>query len=438
MADGFFPTWTEKRSGVIAPDERLPMGQTGMMGVQHVVAMFGSTVLGPLLMGFDHNMAILMSGVGTLLFFIFTRGRVPSYLGSSFAFIASVGAASAYQVASFTPNANLGVALGGIIACGALYFLIGLLVKVIGTAWVDKLMPPVVTGAVVAVIGLNLADEAITAVKASTSDSWYSLMTVLLIALVAVFTRGAVRRLLILVGILIATLLYVLLVNGMGLGVVGEHGSKLFDLSAVAQAPWFGVPNFTGPVFEWSSILLIAPVAIILVAENLGHLRAVSAMTEKDMKPHMGNAFMGDGLATMLSGFFGGTGVTTYAENIGVMAVTKIYSTLVFVFAAVFAIILGFSPKMGALIGSIPAPILAGVSIIVFGLIAVSGVKIWVDNRVDFSKNHNLLVAAVTLILGTNDFTIHLGTFTLGGIGVATFGAMGLYALLQRGAKNED
>ena len=168
----YFPNWTEKRNGVIAPDERLPIAQTAMMGVQHVIAMFGATVLGPLLMGFDPNVAILMSGIGTLLFFVLTRGRVPSYLGSSFAFIASVGVASGYKVASFTPNANIGVALGGIIICGLLYFLIGLLVKAVGTAWVEKLMPPVVTGAIVAVIGLNLADEAIWAVKSSASDSW--------------------------------------------------------------------------------------------------------------------------------------------------------------------------------------------------------------------------------------------------------------------------
>lgn len=437
MAESYFPKWTEKRNGVIAPDERLPVVQTAMMGVQHVIAMFGATVLGPLLMGFDPNVAILMSGVGTLLFFVVTRGRVPSYLGSSFAFIASVGVASSYKVASFTPNANIGLALGGIIICGLLYFLIGLLVKAVGTAWVEKLMPPVVTGAVVAVIGLNLADEAILAVKNSAADAWYTLMTVVIIALVSVFTKGMFRRLLILVGLLLATFLYAIMVNGLGWGTAGEAGSKWIDFSKVEQAAWFGVPHFSSPEFSWSAIALIAPVAIILVAENLGHLRAVAAMTGRDMNSQMGNAFMGDGLATMFSGYFGGTGVTTYAENIGVMAVTKIYSTLAFVFAALFAIVLGFSPKMGALIGTIPAPVLAGVSVVVFGLIAVSGVKIWVDNRVDFSQNHNLLVAAATLILGTNDFTISIGSFMLGGIGVATFGAIGLYALLKRGARND-
>ena len=177
---------------------------------------------------------------------------------------------------------------------------------------------------------------------------------------------------------------------------------------------------------------LIAPVAMILVAENLGHIKAVSAMTGRDLDRYMGRAFVGDGVATMVPGSVGGTGVTTYAENIGVMAVTKIYSTLVFVVAALIAILLGFSPKFGALIQTIPGAVLGGVSIVVFGLIAVAGARIWVENKVDFSDNRNLIVAAVTLVLGTGDFTLKFGSFTLGGIGTATFGAILLYALLRR------
>lgn len=437
MAGEFFPTWTEKHHGVIAPDERLPMGQTAMMGVQHVIAMFGATILGPLLMGFDPNVAILMSGIGTLLFFIITAGRVPSYLGSSFAFIGPVAAATAYT-AAFTPNPNFAVALGGIVVCGVIYFLMGVLVHFMGTSWIEKLMPPVVTGAVVAVIGLNLAGVAVMGAKASSADAWYMMMTVVCIAATAVFGAGMIRRLLILVGLLLATLLYVLFVNVLGWGVGGEHGAKAFDFSKVSDAPWWGVPTLTSPVFDTQAIWLIAPIAVILIAENLGHLRAISGMTGKDMNPYMGRAFMGDGLATALSGFFGGTGVTTYAENIGVMAVTKIYSTLAFVFAGVFAILLGFSPKVGALIGSIPAPVLGGVSIVVFGLIAVAGAKIWVDNKVDFSKNHNLIVAAVTLIVGAGNMPLHIGSFELGGIGVATFGAIILYAFLRLGANRID
>lgn len=421
--------WTEKEAavlqhgGVIAPDERLPWPQTAVMGVQHVIAMFGATVLAPILMGFDPNLAILMSGVGTLIFFLVTGGKVPSYLGSSFAFIGVVMAATAY--AGKGPNANLGVALGGIIVCGALYVLVGLAVQAVGTGWIERFMPPVVTGAVVAVIGLNLAGVPVKNMASGNFDAWMQLVTFVCVGLVAVLTRGMVQRLLILVGLILASLIYALLTNGMGLG-------KPMDLSGLTQAAWFGMPNLTQPVFETNAIMLIAPVVLILVAENLGHLKAVTAMTGRNLDPYTGRAFMGDGLATMVSGAAGGTGVTTYAENIGVMAATKIYSTACFVVAALLAVLLGFSPKFGAVIQAIPLPVMGGVSIVVFGLIAVAGAKIWVDNRVDFSDNKNLIVAAITLILGTGDFTLKFGQFALGGIGTATFGAILLYALLNR------
>lgn len=423
--------WQEKSAsqlaggGVIDPDERLPWPQTGIMGVQHVIAMFGSTVLAPILMGFDPNLAIFMSGVGTLIFFLITGGRVPSYLGSSFAFIGVVIAATAY--AGQGPNANLAVALGGIIACGALYTLIGLVVQAVGTGWIERLMPPVVTGSVVAVIGLNLAAVPVKNMAASHFDAWMQAVTFVCVALVAVFTRGMVQRLLILVGLAVASVIYLLLTNGLGLG-------KPMDFSGIAGAAWVGLPRFTAPVFELGAMAMIAPVALILVAENLGHLKAVTAMTGRNLDPFTGRAFIGDGIATMLSGSVGGTGVTTYAENIGVMAATRIYSTAVFVVAALIALLLGFSPKFGALIQAIPLPVMGGVSIVVFGLIAVAGARIWVVNKVDFSDNANLLTAAITLILGTGDFTLHFGSFALGGIGTATFGAVLLHALLRRGS----
>ncbi|WP_048437993.1 solute carrier family 23 protein [Caenimonas sp. SL110] len=430
--------WTEKSSevlnqgGVIAPDERLPWPQTAVMGVQHVIAMFGATVLAPILMGFDPNIAILMSGIGTLIFFFITGGKVPSYLGSSFAFIGVVIAASAY--AGKGPNANLGVALGGIIACGAVYTIIGAIVQAVGTNWVERLMPPVVTGAVVAVIGLNLAGIPVKNMAASNFDSWMQAVTFVSVAVVAVFTRGMVQRLLILVGLIVASVIYAVLTNGLGWG-------KPMDFSGIANAAWFGAPAFAAPVFSANAMLLIAPVAIILVAENLGHIKAVTAMTGRNLDPYIGRAFIGDGVATMVSGAGGGTGVTTYAENIGVMAATKIYSTAVFVVAAVIAIVLGFSPKFGAVIQAIPLPVMGGVSIVVFGLIAVAGAKIWVDNRVDFSQNKNLIVAAITLVIGTADFTLKFGSgpsaFALGGIGTATFGAILLHALLSRGGVSE-
>lgn len=220
-------------------------------------------------------------------------------------------------------------------------------------------------------------------------------------------------------------MVYALLTNGLGWG-------KPVDFSALSQTPWFGLPHTTAPTFDMQAIALIAPVAVILVAENLGHIKAVAGMTGRNLDPYIGRAFVGDGLATMLSATLGGSGVTTYAENIGVMAVTRVYSTLAFVAAAVIALILGFSPKFGALIHAIPGPVIGGASIVIFGLIAVAGARIWVQNHVDFSQNGNLIMVATTLVLGAGDFTLKIGQFTLGGIGTATFGAIILNAVLRR------
>jgi uracil-xanthine permease len=429
MAESYFPRWRQAprvvESRVVGPDERLAWPQTIAMGIQHVVAMFGSTVLAPLLMGFDPNLCIFMSGIGTLIFFALVGGRVPSYLGSSFSFIGLVIAVTAYS--GHGPNPNLAIATGGIVACGIVYAVIGLVVAAVGTRWIETLMPPVVTGSIVAVIGLNLAPIAVKNVSGSTFDAWMAIVTVVCVAVVAVFARGMVQRLLILVGLLIAYAIYAIAANGMHLG-------PAIDFSIVANARWFGLPNFHGPVFDPHAMTLLAPVAVILVAENLGHIKAVSAMTGHNLDRFIGRAFIGDAVATVASGFAGGTGVTTYAENIGVMAVTKIYSTLVFVMAALIAIVLGFSPKFGALIETIPGPVLGGVSIVVFGLIAVTGARIWVTNHVDFSDNRNLIVAAVTVVIGAGNFSLSFGDFSLGGIGTATFGAILLYALLRREA----
>ena len=384
----YFPQWKLKTDGVIAPDERLPANQMVALGLQHVVAMFGSTILAPILMGFDPNVAVLMSGVGTLLFFLIVGGHVPSYLGSSFAFIGVVMAATGY-VAGSGANANISVALGGIVVCGILYAIVGLIVMAIGVQWIEKLMPPVVTGSVV-----------------------------------AVYTPGLTQKLLILVGLAIAYILYAILTNGMGLG-------KPIDFSVIANAAWLGMPMFRTPVFQLNAIVLIAPVVIILVAENLGHIKAVTAMTGRNLDPYMGRAFLSDGIATIIAGSVGGPGVTTYGENIGVMAANRVYSTLLFVIAAFFAILLGFSPKFGALIQTIPQPVLGGCAVVVFGLIAVAGARIWVVNQVDFGQNRNLIVAAVTMILGGGDFTLNLGGFSLGGIGTATFGAILLNAIMS-------
>lgn len=425
--------WTLKREGIIAPDERLPWGQTIAVGLQHIFAMFGATVLAPILMGFDPNTAILFSGIGTLIFFVIVSGRVPSYLGSSFAFIAVVNAASGLA-AGGTPN--IGVALGGIIAAGALYAVVGVVVMAVGYGWIEKLMPPVVTGAVVAVIGLNLAPVAVSDLAgkdaATTSfNQLIGLITVLSVAAVAVYAPGILRRLPILLGGVIGYVVYLVLANGLGMG-------PAIDFAKLGDAAWIGMPNLTAPSFSLNAVTLIAPVALVLVAENLGHVKAVGAMTGRNLDPYLGRAFLGDGIATMVAGFGGGTGVTTYAENIGVMAVTKIYSTLIFVIAAIVAIALGFSPKFGALIGTIPWAVLGGLAIVLFGLIAATGARIWGENKVDFSKSRNLITVAAALTMGAGNFTVKIGDFEMGGIGTATLTAIVLYQLLTaRGGGDE-
>lgn len=419
----WFPEWKLTTADRVAPDERLPWPQTVIAGFQHVVAMFGSTVLAPIIMGFDPNVAVLFSGIGTLIFFLIVGGRVPSYLGSSFSFIAVVIAASAYSGSG--PNANIPVALGGIIAAGALYLLIGLVVMKAGYRWIETLMPPVVTGGIVAAIGLNLAPIAVKGISGSGFDSTAGIVTIIAVGLAAVYAPGMFRRIPVLIGGFAGYLVYAVGANLLGYG-------KPIDFSALAAAPWFGAPTFAAPVFDLGAMALIAPVAVILVAENLGHIKAIGAMTGRNLDPYVGRAFVGDGVATILSGFSGGTGVTTYAENMGVMAVTRIYSTLVFVVAALFAILLGFSPKFGALILTIPGPVIGGLSIVIFGLITATAGRIWVENKVDFSETKNLITTAAAVIAGAGDLTLHLGGFTLGGIGTATFGAIALYALLNR------
>ena len=417
----WFPKWRPYEGSIdarpVGTNEYLPPAQTVVLGIQHAFAMFGATVLAPFLMGFDPNLAILMSGICTILFFFMTGGRVPSYLGSSFAFIGVVIAATGYAGAAGGLNANIGVAAGGIIACGILYALIGFLVMATGTRWIEKLMPPVVTGAVVMIIGLNLAPVTVKAVAGNPFNMWMALVTVLCMGMIAVFTKGLLQRLLLLIGLLMSYLIYFMVTNVMGWGTP-------INFTPIQQAAWFGVPDFHAPVFDVNAMLIIAPIAFILVAENLGHIKAVGAMTGENLDPHIGKAFVAGGVATTLAGGVGAPGMTTYGENIGVMAVTRVYSTIIFVVAGVFAIFLGLSPKFGAIIHTIPTAILTGASIVVFGLITIAGAKIWIENKVDFSKNKNLMVAAVTIILGTGDFALQLGSFNLGGIGTATFAAL--------------
>jgi uracil-xanthine permease len=418
----YFPRWAIKRDGFIAPDETLPLGQTLVAGAQHVVSMFGGTVLGPILMGFDPGMAVLFAGLATLLFFVIVGGRLPSFLGSSFSFIAVVIAATGYSGGG--PNPELGLASGGILVAGALYAAAGLLVMLVGFHWIEILMPPVVTGAIVASIGLNLAPVAIRDLNGGSFNSAIGILTVVLVCLIATHCGGVLKRLPILVGGGIAYSVYAIFANGFGV-------AKAIDFTRLSQAAWIGLPAFSKPVFEPHAILLIAPVAIILIAENLGHVKAIGAMTRRNMDPLLGRAFLADGLATALSAACGGPGVTTYAENIGVMAVTRNTSTLIFVVAGFVAVGLGLSPKFSAAIETIPAPVMGGLAIVVFGLIAATAGRIWLENGVDFAESRNLLTVGVTLVVGAGDLTVNAFGFSIGGIGTATIGSICLYQALR-------
>lgn len=424
----YFPKWPLTRNTVVLPDERLSWGATLPMGVQHLLAMSGSTILAPLLMGFDPNLAVLFSGIGTLIFFVLTAGRLPSYLGSSFAFIAVVIAVTGYSGTG--PNMNIGPALGGIIAAGVLYAVIGLIVMAVGTGWIERLMPPAVTGAIGAAIGLNLAPVGVSSLQGSGAHMVAALLTLVSVALFSTYGSIVTRRVSILLGITVGYLAVLVMGNGFG-------WLPPVDFLELAAAPWVGIPTFHSPTFNLSAVSLIAPVALILVAENLGHIKAIAAMTGQNMDRYIGRGFLGDGIATMVSGSGGGTGVTTYVENMGVMAVTKVFSTLVFVVAAVVAIALGFSPKFGALLRTIPAPVLAGLGVAVFGLIAAAMIRLWVDNRVDFSDPRNLFTVGIALIFGAGDFSFSIGSFTVGGIGTATLAALIMYQLLGIGRRDQ-
>jgi uracil-xanthine permease len=419
-SDRYFPRWKPKASGIIMPEERLPWPQTVIFGLQHSIVIAGGLVV-PLLMGFDPNLALFFSGIGTLIFFAVVGGRVPSYLGSSGSFVAVVIAVSGY--AGSGPNPHLDVALGGIVAAGVLYGIIALVVMRSSARWVERLMPPVVTGAIVSVIGINLAPIAVKSISGSVFDACMGLVTMLVVAVAAVAAPGLWRRLPVLIGAIAGYLLYLVLANGVG-------WETPIDYSALAAAPWIGLPHLAAPVFHADAMLLIAPVAIILVAENLGHIKAIGMITGRNLDPLLGRAFLGDSIATIVSGLGGGTPVTTYAENIGIMAATNVYSTLMFVVTAVVALLLGLSPKFGALLLSIPVPVLGGLSLVLFGLIAATGARIWVENKVDFAQPKNLLTAGFALTASAGGLNLGFGTLSLGSISTAAFGTIILHQIL--------
>ena len=391
---------------VVGPDERLSWPRTIGIGLQHVVAMFGATFLVPILTGFSPATTLFFSAIGTFTFLLITRNTLPSYLGSSFAFIAPISAAMI--------SGGESVALGGVLMTGVLLALLGLLVHVAGSRWIDLVMPPIVTGTIVALIGLNLAPTAWTNFKAAPVTAGLTLAAIIF---VSVFSRGILGRLAILVGVLI----------GYAVAMVRHE----VDFTAVDRAGWIGLPTFITPTFDASVLGLFLPVVFVLIAENVGHVKSVAAMTGKQLDPMIGRALFADGVATTLAGLGGGSGTTTYAENIGVMAATRVYSTAAYWVAASGALVLSMSPKFGALVATIPSGVLGGATTMLYGMIGILGARIWVQSRVDFSDPVNLTTAAIALVVGIANFTWKVGSLEFGGIALGTAAAVGIYHLMR-------
>ena len=394
---------------VVAPEERLSWGRTIGIGMQHVVAMFGATLLVPTLTGFPVNTTLLFSGLGTILFLLITRNRLPSYLGSSFAFIAPLSASQQYGI---TAQA------GSILVTGLVLAVVGVAVKIAGRRVLDAVMPPAVTGAIVALIGLNLAPNA---PENFASQPLVAAVTLLVILLATVAGRGMVSRLSILLGVVVGWVFAALTGN------LGDDA-----VAAIDAAPWVGLPEFHAPSFNVSAIAVALPVLVVLIAENVGHVKAVSEMTKRDLDDLAGDALIADGLASTLAGGFGGSGTTTYAENIGVMAATRVYSTAAYWVAAFTAILLAFVPKFGALIFTIPTGVLGGACIVLYGLIGMLGVRIWMDNKVNFNNPVNLTAAAVALIAGIGNLTLTVGGVSLEGIAWGSVGIIVAYPIMKK------
>ncbi|WP_296087133.1 solute carrier family 23 protein [uncultured Corynebacterium sp.] len=394
---------------VVAPEERLSWGRTIGIGMQHVVAMFGATLLVPTLTGFPVNTTLLFSGIGTILFLLITRNRLPSYLGSSFAFIAPLTASQQYGIAAQA---------GSILVTGLVLVAVGIVVKAAGRRVLDAVMPPAVTGAIVALIGLNLAPNA---AENFASQPLVAGITLLVILLATVAGRGMVSRLSILIGVVVGWIFAALTGN------LGEDAKAAID-----AAPWVGLPEFHAPEFHLSAIAVALPVLVVLIAENVGHVKAVSEMTNRDLDDLAGDALIADGLASSLAGGFGGSGTTTYAENIGVMAATRVYSTAAYWVAALTAILLAFVPKFGALIFTIPTGVLGGATLVLYGLIGMLGVRIWMDNEVNFNNPVNLTAAAVALIAGIGNLTLTVGGVSLEGIAWGSVGIIVAYPIMRK------
>lgn len=409
---------------VIGVDDRVSVGRAIPLGIQHMMSMFGSTVLVPVLTGLNPNVAIMCSGIGTICYLLVTRNKIPSYLGSSFAFISPILAVGATK--------GLDAAMSGVIVAGLVFLAVAGIIKLVGTGWLDRLLPPVLVASVMVVIGVGLsataADMAFMTETADGASVFFGEG-----AAVAAVTLGA-AVIFSGMGGLVGTVPVLLAII---VGYVLSLALGLVDFAPVIEAAWIGLPHVSMPRFDLGAIALVAPVAIVVVIEHIGHLLAVGEIVGKDYREMLPRSLAGDGISTTISGFLGGPPTTTYAENIGVMSVTRVYSTQIFWYAAGFALVVGgFCPKLAALIQSIPSPVMGGVSLLLFGLIASNGLRMLVSNRVDFDVNRNLMIASVVIILGvgmeTSGISIPIGDYTLPGMATSTLVGIIMNLVLPR------
>ncbi len=424
---------------VVAPDERLTWGRTAGLGAQHVVAMFGATFVFPLIMGLNPQLAIMMSGIATIAFLLIVQGKVPSYLGTSASFVGGVAAIYAQEG---TPQQ----VTGAILVAGVILALVGVLIHFVGARLIYSVLPPVVTGAVVMLIGFNLAP--VVANIYWPQDQWVALLVMLAVILMSVGLRGFIGRISIFLGLVFGYALS--WVFDRVFGQITSYDAAADDITThfrvnwanVESAPWFGFPPATDtaagivgyhlPEFKWVFVLLVIPAVIALIAENTGHVKAVAEMTGADLDPVMGRAIAADGVGTVLASAVGGSPTTTYAENIGVMAATRVYSTAAYFVAAGVAIAFGFSPKFGAIISATPGGVLGGITVVLYGMIGLLGAKIWKENNVDFGNPINLVPVAAGIIIAIgNTSLVFTDTFSLAGIALGTIVTVGAYHLAR-------
>ena len=419
----------KRRDVVLDVNERPGFGQWVGLSIQHMFSMFGSTVLVPILVGLNPGIALFSSGVGTLMYILITKGKIPAYMGSSFSFIVPM-------IALMKTVGYPGIAQGTI-AVGCVYLVVSLVVSMIGSDWIDRLLPPVIVGPIIMVIGLSLAGTAAKDATINAAGHYdlkffvVALLTLLVTIAFNMFMKGFLGLIPILLGIVVGYVIAVLF------GIV--------DFTPVLHAHWLSLPAFQIPFVNykpklyWGAILSMAPIAFVTMTEHMGHIMVLNQLTERNFfkDPGLNHTLAGDGTASIIAGFVGGPPVTSYGENIGVLAITKVHSVYVLAGAALFAIIFGFIGKLSALIETIPKPVIGGISFLLFGVIASSGLRVLIDNRVDFDKKRNLMIASVILVIGIGNAYLQLGQYQFSGLAVAAVLGIILNLILPKEARSE-